>query len=238
MTLRKKICPPPEPIKRYSVGTLRTPVSPVHPFVGVEIGGGGSKTNFDVAPPFDVNGSRFIIGVNGGVLIDIPGTTFSVGPRVGFLGGFGSGSTSNPAASPGFTYKVEMPWMVFYEGQIGTWIYNPLNNDPFGTTPQEGRAPLFFYGSFCAATTKTTVTGTTPGFTVTDSATRSGLTASIGIGIPLTDSAMLTGQFRYINSPNSTVYIPGAVAIDGNQWIGTIGVSWKLGPNWTVPFIP
>jgi opacity protein-like surface antigen len=80
--------------------------------------------------------------------------------------------------------------------------------------------------SWGIATVDTKVTGTSGGSDFTDSATRTGFTASIGVQVPVAPQVAATAQFRWINVPNGTVNIPGAVQIDGNRYIGTVGLTW------------
>src|ERR1051326_5896604 len=102
-------CPPGAPVGRGRI----------QPFLGIEGGVRASTTTFDVVPPFDVDSTIGVVGLNGGFLYMPTGTNLLVGPRVGVLLGFGSGSIADPPASPGFTYKVEMPWTAFYEAVAG-----------------------------------------------------------------------------------------------------------------------
>jgi hypothetical protein len=186
------------------------------PFLGLEGGIRESRTDFDVIPPFDVNATTGVIGVNGGLMFMPPGSNYFFGPRVGALFGFGSGSTSNPPASPAFTYKVEMPWTIYYEAVVGTDLRAFLSNG------------VRLHASLGGATVKTDVTGTTPGFSVSSSTTRTGLTASAGVDFAVTPALSIGAQFRYINVPTGTVDIPGAVPIASNVYIGTVGVTWYV----------
>jgi hypothetical protein len=189
----------------------------LQPFVGLEGGVRGTTTRFDVMPPFDVDSTIGVAGFNGGFLYMLPDSKAFVGPRVGALFGFGSGSITSPPASPAFTYKVEMPWTLFYEAMVGT----DLGTAPFGRDTR-------IHASLGGATTHTTVTGTAPGFTVESSATRTGVTASIGLDFEVMPSLFVGGQFRYINVPTGDVLIPGLVPISGNSYIGTLTLTKPL----------
>jgi hypothetical protein len=186
------------------------------PFLGVEGGIRESRTNFDVIPPFNVDATTGVIGINGGLMFMPPGSNYFFGPRVGALFGFGSGSISNPPASPAFTYKVEMPWTIYYEAVVGTDLGAVLSNN------------TYLHASLGGATVNTEVTGTMPGFSVSSRTTRTGLTASAGVDFVMTPAFSVGAQFRYINVPTGTVDIPGAVPIASNVYVGTVGVTWYV----------
>ena len=186
------------------------------PFFGLEGGLRQSGTDFNVTPPFNVDATTGVIGANGGLMFMPSGSKYFFGPRIGTLFGFGSGSIANPPASPGFTYKVEMPWTIYYEAEVGTNVGALLSND------------TRVHVSIGGATVNTSVTGTTPGFTVTSSVTRTGLTASAGIDLAVTPTLSVGAQFRYINVPTGIVEIPGAVPIASNVYIGTVGITWTV----------
>lgn len=127
-----KVEAPPE-VKLYHVGTRYKPepevrqdigstIKPFHPFFALAVGGDRSKTNFDVEPPFDVNGSGFVFAISGGGLFDIPGTPTSVGARIGWLGGNTTGSIENP--STGFLYDVKRS-SAFYQEALLQFSINP-----------------------------------------------------------------------------------------------------------------
>jgi hypothetical protein len=186
------------------------------PFLGLEGGVRQSGTDFDVTPPFNVDGTTGVVGINGGFMFTPSGSNYFFGPRVGVLVGFGSGSISNPPASPAFTYKVAMPWTFFYEAEVGTNIASLFSNN------------TRMHVSLGGATVNTSVTGTTPGFSVTSSVTRTGLTASAGIEFPIAPALFVGAQIRYINVPTGTVNIPGMVPISSNTYIGTLGLTWYV----------
>ena len=186
------------------------------PFVGLEGGIRQSGTDFAVTPPFNVDATTGVVGVNGGLMFMPPGSNYFFGPRIGALFGFGSGSIANPLASPGFTYKVEMPWTIFYEAEVGANIGALFSND------------TRVHASVGGATVNTSVTGTTLGLTVTSSTTRTGLTASAGIDLAVTPTLFIGAQLRYINVSTGMVDIPGAVPIASNVYIGTVGVTWTV----------
>ena len=187
------------------------------PFVGIEGGVRASRTHYDVMPPFNVDSTIGVVGFNGGFLYMLPDSKLFVGPRVGVLLGFGHGSITSPPASPAFTYEVKMPWTVFYEAEVGA----DLGTAPFGRDTR-------IHGSLGAATTHTSVHGTSPGLTVDSSTTRTGVTASVGLDFEVSPSLYLGGQFRYINVPTGDVLIPGLVPISSNSFIGTVTLTRPL----------
>jgi hypothetical protein len=191
----------------------------IQPFLGIEGGVRASTTRFDVVPPFDVDSTIGVAGVNGGFLYMPSGTNFLVGPRVGVLLGFGDGAITSPPASPAFTYKVEMPWTTFYEAVAGANLGHALL--PYNTR---------ILGSIGAATTRTRVTGTAGAFSVESSTTTTGVTASLGMDVEVSPSLFLGGQLRYVNVPTGNVLIPGLVAISSNSVIGSVTLT-KMFPQ-------
>lgn len=181
-----KVEAPPE-VKLYHVGTRYKPepevrqdigstIKPFHPFFALAVGGDRSKTNFDVEPPFGVNGSGFVFAISGGGLFDIPGTPTSVGARVGWLGGNTTGSIENP--STGFLYDVKRS-SAFYQEALLQFSINPGNST---------RPPTMFpfvTASAGIAEFKLQFHGTSGAFQVTDSPTITGFTGTIGFGIPI-----------------------------------------------------
>jgi hypothetical protein len=194
-----------------------------HPFIAVEAGAGWSNTNFSsVTPPFNVNGSGFVYGLNAGVLFNIPGTAFMIGPRIGFLGGQTPGSIANPPASPAFIYDVKTLWTFYQEAVVRVPINFPM------------RSPSLFpfiTASAGIAEIKTQVTGTSGGTQVTDSATRTGFTFTGGFGIPVVqtvDGAAvdLYLQYRGTVGGDADVNIPGKVRT--NYWAQGINFGVEL----------
>ncbi|MBI3702928.1 MAG: porin [Rhizobiales bacterium] len=189
--------------------------------VGAEGGWGNSHTNFNVIPNFDVNGTGGVWGVNGGMMFGIPGTPIYLGPRIGILSGGMSGTTSNPPASPTFAYTVARGTAVYGEVEFGTRLRAVFNNVPSGVR---------LFVSAGAASVKTNVTGTSGGFTVSDSSTNTGFTGAVGVGYEIENTPLtLTAQYRYINVPSTTINIPGAVPISGNINVFTFGAQWAFG---------
>ena len=167
-TLRKRA--PSEPATLYSVGTL------YHPFVALAVGGGRSKTNFDVEPPVNFNGTGFVFDINGGVLFNLPGTPISIGPRIGWQGSNISGSIENPPT--GFLYDVRRS-STFYQEALLQFSINPGNST---------RPPTMFpfvTASAGIAEFKLQFTGTSGAFQVTDSPANTGFTGTIGFGMPI-----------------------------------------------------
>ena len=222
----------------YALVPCRAPIRTtnirgVHPFIAFEGGGGWSNTNFDVIPNFGVGGSGFVGGVTGGVLFDLPGTTLSIGPRFGWQGGNMSGSTANPTASPFFVYDVKTKSVFYREALISIPIqresagFEKTFLGPGGTTL---RMP-FVTASVGVAEVRTQITGTSGAFQVTDGLTRTGLTFTGGIGIPI-QQPIFGGtldayvQYRGINLPSGYVNIPGKVNTD----------FWAQGVNFGLQF--
>jgi hypothetical protein len=210
-------CPP--PIRTTNIRSNGA----FHPFFALEGGGGWSNTNFAVAPPFSVSGSSFVGGINGGVLIDIPGTIFSVGPRIGWQGGNMSGSISGPTASPFFDYSVKTKSIFYQEALVSIPIQRELIG--FEKTffePGGGQTSLrlpFVTASVGIAELQTQITGISGAFQVIDSANRTGFTGTIGIGIPISQTFLggemnAYAQYRGTVLSRANVNIPGMVPID------------------------
>jgi hypothetical protein len=188
-------------------GITQSPRHCVHPYVSVGVGGGTSSTTFVVTPSFDVTGTSLIFDINAGLLIDIPGTIFSVGPRIGWLGGNVTGSTANQPASPGFLYDVKRVWAFYQEALVQV----PIN---LGNST---RTPLMFpyvTASAGIAEVKLQFTGTSGAFQVTDSPTSTGFTGSIGFGIPIYQASpdgtlAFIAEARTIRTNSFDVTLPG-----------------------------
>jgi hypothetical protein len=205
------------PDKAYNAVVARLPQNIVIPFIGIEGGANGSNARFDVVPGFDVSGVTGVAGFNGGVLVRPSEWNFRVGPRAGVLFGIGDNRISHPDASPFFDYKYSDEWTVYLEALAET-------DCEFCASER-----VRLMGSLGAAATHREFTATMPGFSISSSSTRTGVTASAGFAIPITPSFDFTGQFRYVNVPSATYNIPGAVQISGNQYIGTVGLNWRIG---------
>lgn len=204
-----------------------------HPFVGAEVGVGWSNTNFDVVPNFGVSGSSLIGGINGGFLYYIPGTSISVGPRIGWLGGDMSGTTANPPASPFFDYTVKVRSFFYQEAFISI----PIQREVFGfeKTFLDGGASVglkfpYVTASAGVAEARTQITGTSGAFEVTDSLSRTGFTFTGGIGIPIQQSfgGTLDAYLQY----RGTIFSSGAVDIPGkvttDYWVQGINFGVQL----------
>jgi hypothetical protein len=199
-------------------------------YVGVEGGWGSSHTNFNVNPNFDVNGTGGLWGVNGGVMFGIPGTSFYVGPQVGFLSGGMGGTTADPPASPasdywankafiqfaGFTFGRASSFYDFYSGAFldaifhGTIFARPSLDVNLGAAIVKTNV-----NCSCGASASSTTTGFTGGF---------------GINFPIVNTPIsLTGQYQYINVPTNDLYIPGRAPISGNINIFKFGAQWAFG---------
>jgi hypothetical protein len=90
--------------------------NPVQPFVGIQGGYGWNGTTFtNVLPQINFDGSGGAVGVNAGILFNVPNTYVFVGPRVGALFTDLVGDIFNPPASPGATYSTKIENMNFVE---------------------------------------------------------------------------------------------------------------------------
>lgn len=207
-------------------GVTQAPRKCVQAYVGVEAGAGWNNTGFNVTPPFNVMGSGFVYGLNAGLLIEIPGTIFSVGPRIGWQGGQTAGNTANPVASPTFIYDVKTLWTFYQEAVVQV----PIN---FSNTMQSSQLFPFLTASLGLAETKTQVTGTSGAFQVSDSTIRTGLTFSGGVGMPV-NVPNLGGpmdvyvQYRKFVFGDGDVNIPGKVTTSYVQQSVNIGARFRF----------
>ncbi|MBI3705926.1 MAG: outer membrane beta-barrel protein [Rhizobiales bacterium] len=206
-------------------GVTQAPHHCVHPFVSVGVGGGWSTTTFVVTPSFDVNGTSLIFDINAGLLIDIPGTIFSVGPRFGWQGGNVSGSTANQPASPTFMYDVKRLWAFYQEALVQV---------PINLGNSTGSPLMFPYVTASAgiAEVKLQFTGTSGAFQVTDSPTSTGFTGSVGFGIPIyqasPDGALAVfGEARVIKTNSVDVTLPGRFKTDYQSSSVTMGFRYQ-----------
>lgn len=201
-------------------------------FGGVEGGGGFSNTTFQTIPSFDVSGTGGLVGVNAGILVNIPGSTVSIGPRIGWIGGNVSGKTERPPASPFFDYEVKTLNAFYEEAFIRFAGFTPASSSP---RPQDRvfvNYNYFVTASLGLAQVQNQVIGTSGAFRVTDTYTANGVTASIGLGMPVfrTDNGVtvdLTGQYRVIFLPQVEVQIPGKVGNDFWMQGLTFGVDFR-----------
>ena len=200
----------------------------IHPFIGIEGGFGQSNSNFGVSPPFTVNGGGFVGGINGGLLIEIPGTIFSAGPRLGYLGGSMSGTTSNPSASPGNSYKAETRGIMTaeFETQLLSAVFHAFRTSFLVDPNLSSGVGWTLALSLGFANVKTAVTGTGVVGNVSDSKNQVGFTAAIRAGMPISNSLALEAGFRYANVGRGDFNLPGTVRIDRDIFIGTVGVKW------------
>jgi len=204
----------------YGAGFYYIPGTDICLKIGGAIEGGWARSNTDfaVVPSFDVTRNNGIWGANGFALLGVPNTPIAIGPRVGFLNGSMGGTVSAPAASPTFSYGTK----------IGTIWYGDAVFD-FNTSPTDPNALHVFF-SVGAASVKTDVTGTSGGFVVSDSSTRTGFTGTLGAVYPIANTPVAVfGQYRYIDVPASTVNIPGMVPITGSINVITVGAQWTFG---------
>lgn len=225
--LRQVPCPPPlQPT--LSTGGL-------HPFWGVEAGGGWATNRFDVTPGFGANGGGFVSGINGGFLVPLPGSQLLIGPRIGVQGNFFNGTASDPPASPGFDYRVKNEWMAVQES---------LFQINLGSRPAGGDVTAAYFGSLMYAAISlgiaeghTSVTGSMAGFSVTDGFSWTGPTVSAGLGVPLNTfipappvvfggTPFVYGQYRATFAGSGTVNIPGQVRID--PWIQSLNFGLQI----------
>jgi hypothetical protein len=217
-----------EPVKLYSVGTL------FRPFVGIEGGIVGGKTNFDTNPPFSVNDTGGVFGVFGGLQVPIAGTPSAVGVKLGWLGGNTAGTTSNPAASRDFAYSTSLSnaWEVsaFYEHYWNpawrTSLFGNYSSISYGSGTNALLDALKSGASVGVTSVSTSVKATSGGLNFNDTFTRTGFVASVWVGAQVSQDFALTGQLKYIYVPTQVINVPGAVNVDGSRVIGTIGLTW------------
>jgi hypothetical protein len=203
-----------------------------HPFVAIEGGGGWQNTNFAVTPNFNVGGSSFIGGINGGFLFDVAGTPISIGPRIGLLGGDMPGSIAHPPASLPFVYDVKTKTLTTYEEAIVSILLRGVSfsGGKVRAEPLPQSAWAAIYASLGAAQVRTQVTGTAGAFQVIDSATRTGITGSVGVSLPISQNflgggLLVYGQYRITALQDATLNLPAPVHIDSG-WIQ--GVTFGL----------
>jgi hypothetical protein len=184
-----------------------------------------------------------IAGGFAGYLLPIPNTNAQLGVRVGGEGGNISGNIVTPAASPLFTYKVQTNWIAYQEALVQINMREGLVVEPTIAGFFNGIKP---FGSLGVAESGVSVKGTSGTFSVTDSAVRTGITFTAGVGLPVAVFPSGTGidlfaQYRGTQWI-STVNIPGAVNIGSFTNEVDVGVtvslsgeyhdSWKAGPLW------
>ena len=229
--IKYRKCPPPaadDAEHRIEIGSSgQKSTGPLHPFFALEGGGEWSNASFAVSPAFNVPSSGFAYGINGGVLIDIPGATFSFGPRIGWQGGNVSGSIANPPASIGFQYEVKTKSIYYQDAMVSIPIHPELLGfektfmaSGQGLTPF-GRLP-FVTASAGIAEVRTEITGTAGAFQVTDGGSQTGFTGTIGVGVPISQNFLggvldIYTQYRFFVLPATTVSIPGQVQIDSRS---------------------
>lgn len=185
-------------------------------FVGANVSGDFQQTNFAVAPPFTVNSSGAMGGLFGGALFPVPNTNISIGPRLGWEGGFLQGGIVAPPASP-FTYKVTTNSMFYQEAMVKIPV--PLFADPRSPPVSPGYPPALLFpfvtASAGVAEVHTEVKGTLGAFSVVDSGYRPGITLTAGLGVPV------DGLWRYL-----TAFNPAPSDFDSIdllvQWRGTM----------------
>ncbi len=210
----KACLPPPTESSTTSSAINPPPVRNTwHPFIAFEAGGTWLNPNFEVSPPFGVQSSGFVGGINGGVLVEIPETHYFVGMRLGWQGSNTSGTTSAPIASPFFDYTVKAR-SIFYQELM---LQIPINIGAV-EPKQFPRAYPFITASAGIAEAQTQFTGTSGAFQVTDSVTQTGFTGTVGIGMPINQTFLggavdVYAQYRLIVLPDTTVSSPGRVHV-------------------------
>jgi len=210
------------------------PRSPYDPdlFIGVGAGFGHSNTGFNVSPPFNVRSTGGVINVDGGFLIPVVGSPFpaAIGPEVNFVTSLRSGSTNNPAASPFFSYTVE-PRSIASAGTRLKLVFSSFS--PTVDIRKATSSPAL-YISGGIASVKTNVIGTTPGFTVSSSTTRTGPYAAVGLLFPFTTAIEFQAELRGIFPSSGSVQIPGNVYVQPNIYTATAGFNfnfaWPIAP--------
>jgi hypothetical protein len=221
----------------------------IQPIVGIYGGGGFPTTNFSVDPQFNVNGSGFVGGGFGGVLLPVPNTNVLIGPRIGIQGSNITGSITSPAASPLFTYTVRTDWMAYQEGFIRFAGFKIADNE----SPRPADRAFFSYdyfnninsgpfvtGSLGIAESGTSIKGTSGAFSVTDNVVRTGITFTVGAGVPvvtLYDGSVIDLFAQYRGTQFiSTVNIPGGVNIGSFTNEVDVGATLRFDEHFATAF--
>lgn len=209
-------------------------------YVSILGGYGSSRTNFDVTPSFNVNGSGGYGEIGAGIRVPVPNSNVFFDARVSGLFGDLGGSTFY--APSGGTYTVRQDPMAIAEGSIGFYMPDaPLLNRQYGqgafptfVAGQKVRwsAPSISFGFGIVAFHRFYVDAEAAFFRAQDTTKfdNTGLTTSVRIDIPFTQSVLGTAQFRYNYFPETAVFIPGAVNISTNQFYGGFGITIPLTP--------
>jgi hypothetical protein len=186
-------------------------------FVGGYFGGGFQSTNFSVSDTgFNVNGSGFLGGGFGGVLLPIPNTSALAGIRIGGQGSNITGSITSPAASPASTYKVQENWTAYEEAEVKINLLFNAVDAKVGRQFYSAGSQYDLWLSAGVAESGTSVKGTSGTFSDADNAVRTGITFSVGASTPVATLPNgivdLFAQYRATQWV-STVNIPGPVPI-------------------------
>lgn len=202
----------------YGAGFYYVPGTDICVKVGGFIEGGWGYNHNDfsfVTPGFTVNGSGGVYGVGAYSYFAIPTTQFYVGPRIGGLWGNMSGSTYYAAGNE--TNSVKTKSIYYYEGVLGT----RTNWNIIGGRTDWNLNVYGFVGGAQARTEVTSVAGAT---TTSDTTSKSGWTAGLGVQQSIDAAAMdLYLQYRYVDVGTSSVFIPGRVDVNRSWSIVTVG---------------
>jgi hypothetical protein len=142
-------------------------------------------------------------------------------------------------ASPTFTYTVTTNWMAYQEAMVRIPVFLPAGPQmPSLSVPPgfEGYTILgpFFTGSVGVAESGTSVKGVSGGFSVTDNMVRTGITFTVGAGVPVVTlyNGTVIDLFTQYRGTQfiSTVNIPGAVNIGSFTNEVTGGVVFRFTP--------
>jgi hypothetical protein len=186
---------------------------------GVQAGYGGTTTNFNVNPNFDVSGSGTVYGVNAMALFGVVNTGLSVGPRLQYFGGRMGGSTFYP--SSGGTYDVTT------RGSFAADLVAQYTPASWGGASVRGFAGIIDTRS---ATAYNVVRTFAPALVGSDTSSNVGFTAGIGANIPIPSGftgVSLTGEVRYFGG-TATYNIPGSVGTHRDSVVSTLGLEYSF----------
>src|SRR5256885_11435090 len=182
---------------------------------GAQAGFGGTTTNFNVNPGFDVSGSGAVFGVNAMALVGVAHTGLSVGPRLQFFGGRMGGSSFYP--SSGGTYDVTT------RGSFAADLVAQYTPASWGGASIRGFGGIVDTRSETAYNVIRTLA---PALIGSDTSSNVGFTAGIGANVPIPSGftgISLTGELRYVGG-TAHYNITGAVGILHHIFLGNLGV--------------
>ena len=186
---------------------------------GVQVGYGGTTTNFNTMPAFDVHGSSAVFGVNAMALFGVTNTGLAVGPRVQLFGGNMGGSS-------------------FYSFSGGT--YDVTTKSTFAADLVAQYKPawssnLSFRGFVGIADTRSqtefnVIRTFAPALVGSDTSNNVGFTAGLGVNVYIPSGftgVSLTGEVRYVGG-TANYSIPGSVGTHRDSVLGTLGAEYSF----------